>query len=337
MAAKRIKAIEFFAPMRSSWIETDFKILSGLAEIRFVKVSWRSFPRWLFESHPFDLGYFWFGSYWHLPYLIVTKLLGKKIVIVAGGYDVNGVPEIKYGAFEQSRLKRALRRFVFSFADQILAVSNFTEHLVLKNLGVAKSRVRMIYLPIAVPQVSPAPWVHRARQVAFLISSDEDNRLVKGLDRIPELCRRLADVKFKLAGALTEPVRRELEAAQIQNLELLGPLPFHSEAFFELLNSSRVICAPSRSESFGAALADGALMGCIPIGFDVGAIPEVLGGAGALVPAGDCMAMAEAIRNALDQSEALSKDQIATIRDRFSPHVRAARLKELIGDLEEVE
>jgi len=60
-------------------------------------------------------------------------------------------------------------------------------------------------------------------------------------------------------------------------------MDFQGKEFVSVLNSSRMVCLPSRLESFGAALIDGAIQGCVPIGFSVGALPEVINGLGPIV------------------------------------------------------
>lgn len=324
--------IQFFAPSRTSWIETDFRILSEMGEVQFVDIQKTSFWKWLFNHSGFDLGFFWFGSLRFLPYLLVAKILRKKIVIVAGGYDVNNIPELRYGAFQQGMISRFLRRLTFRFADKILAVSKFAEKIAKANLPASVDQIEQVYLPIALPNSPVTPWSERPRQVLFLISSDETNRLVKGIDLIPMICRHLPDVSFKLAGKLEDSVLAKLKAENIENLEILGMVPFHSKEFFALLNSSRVICCPSRCESFGAAVLDAALMGCWPVAFDVGSLPEVMSRIGTLVPACDVAKMVKVIREKIQMSDYNSSAAIQEIRSSFGPDVRKVRLKKVVRD-----
>jgi glycosyltransferase involved in cell wall biosynthesis len=276
-----------------------------------------------------DICFFWFGSFRHLPYLVVARLFRKPIVIVAGGYDVNRVDSIGYGPSRGV----ALRRFVFNSADKVLAVSEFTHKSALLNLGLPAEKVETIPLGFEFSNTVLKPWNSRARQVAFLISAPDDMFLVKGVDRIPEICRSLPEVRFKLAGILSPKVEAFLRSQNLPNLELLGWLQYQGEKFVGLLNESRVVCAPSRMESFGAAAFDGASYGCIPVAFSVGALPELLSGIGRLVSEDRVDMMANAIQESVDQSGI----DVNTIRgiclDRFSIERRKQSIGKVLGNL----
>jgi glycosyltransferase involved in cell wall biosynthesis len=263
---------------------------------------------------------------------MTAKLTRKKIVIVAGGYDINRIPSIGYGAFAQNPLKRALRRVLFRMADRVLAVSDFAADAARSNLSLDYDTIKMVYLPIAIPNHDIKPWNQRPRRVTFLIAADEDSKVVKGVDHIPNICRALPDVNFTLAGRLAETVKTEIESHNLKNLTLAGHLEFHSEAYFDLLNSSRIICAPSRGESFGAAVLDGALVGCYPIAFRVGSLPEVMNGIGTLVEGDNVDEMVACIREKLDLPSYDPAQAIEKISRRYSPVVREERLTNVLQE-----
>ncbi|NJL24158.1 MAG: hypothetical protein HC902_02570 [Calothrix sp. SM1_5_4] len=101
--------IVVLAPGRPSWVEADIEILKQFASVRFVDVLGRRYLLALFSDlyqiMRSDICYFWFGSLRHIPYLIVAKMMFKKIAIVAGGYDVARFDQIGYGAFGRSEPK----------------------------------------------------------------------------------------------------------------------------------------------------------------------------------------------------------------------------------------
>jgi hypothetical protein len=275
-----------------------------------------------------DLCYFWFGSLRHLPFLLLAWLFDKRIVIVAGGYDVNSVSEIGYGQMRGSYL----RQLVFSMADEVVAVSEITRVNALLNFDLSPDRVTTVPLAIKIPSTPLTPWADRRKQVAFLISADEDMYLVKGLDRVHAICRALPDVTFKLAGKLSSQVEAKLKADQPKNLELLGWLEFQGAQFQRLLSESRAICLPSRMESFGAAAFDGAAMGCVPVGFAVGALPDGLRGVGISVQPGSIESMTKALRDVIHSQNINIETLRSRIDERFSLEKRRNGLSEVFAN-----
>jgi glycosyltransferase involved in cell wall biosynthesis len=289
-----------FAPGHPSWVETDVQILSTFSDVKLIDVlqtSVTDVKAYLPLIARADVCYFWFGSFRHLPFLLLAKIFRAKVVIVAGGYDVNKLDSIGYGAGAQGFVSRLLRKLIFALADQVLAVSEFTRQSAIEHMGLAPETVKTVYLAFGGPQVALTPWEERAARVVFLISARDNMFQVKGIDRIPELCTALPHVQFSLAGQLSETVEAFLKGKNLANLELIGFLPFQSSRFIDLLNSSRVVCLPSRMESFGAAMIDGAIFGCVPVSLSVGALPEVVSGFGETVS--DSAALATAIERVI--------------------------------------
>ncbi|MGE0526239.1 MAG: glycosyltransferase family 4 protein [Bdellovibrionales bacterium] len=321
-----------FSPGRSSWIESDIRIMKEFGSVISVDILEKKKHRF-WEILRFiwkaDILFFWFGSFHYLPYLIVGRLLGKRISMVAGGYDVDAVPEIGYGAFSAGWLRRLIRRLVFLFPRRVLAVSKYSQDQARKHLWSVK---KIECVPLSTGNMASdhvRPWNQRKRQVAILLSARDDDYLVKGVDRIPDLCRLLPDISFKLAGSLSASVRKRLEMEQLSNLVLTGFLEFGGPEFRDLLEESRVVLLSSRCESFGVALIDGALMGCVPVSFAVGALPEVIEGIGRLVPPGNVHLLAQAVRDVMDLKNFDNSKIQAAVQERFSYARRRDALRRL--------
>lgn len=326
--------IALFAPGKASWIGLDCQILSQFGRLRFndvLDMKPNLIARNLISVFSADLCYFWFGSFRHLPYLLLAKFLRRKIVVVAGGYDANGVESIGYGQFRSNRA----RRFVFELADKVLAVSTLTRNSAIERVGLSPQKIEVISLGFPQRLEEISPWTSRLPQVVFLLSAKRDSLLVKGVDRIPQICRALPEIKFVLAGSLSPEVEKFVRSQDLQNLELTGYLEYQGAKFRQVLNESRVICMPSRMESFGAAAFDGASYGCVPVAFAVGALPEVLEGIGELVPDGDIKGLVSAI----DRTVRLPQVDVMKLRnlsnERFSLERRALALSEVIHALEQ--
>nr|HPO64016.1 hypothetical protein [Candidatus Kapabacteria bacterium] len=125
--------ILFIGPIFSTFTKIDIKILSekfslllensslgkslkGILNLFFVYA--RSVLK-LFQS---KIIYCWFADYSTFIPVLLGKLLGKRIFVVAGGFDVCYKPELNYGA-----KAKAVRWFcvknTFKLADKILPVS----------------------------------------------------------------------------------------------------------------------------------------------------------------------------------------------------------------------
>ncbi|HET9754582.1 MAG TPA: glycosyltransferase family 4 protein [Myxococcales bacterium] len=108
---------------------------------------------------------------------------------------------------------------------------------------------------------------------------------------------------FSLLRAM-RPSLRLLLAGPTEDLELpegvtnLGLVPF--ESVERLLSESTLFVLPTLREPFGIAFLDAMLCKVPCIGTLVGAVPEILGGAGLCVPPADARALARAIAELLD-------------------------------------
>src|SRR5438874_2588362 len=82
----------------STFIQTDIDLLKTEYNVRLADCGsvWRSL--WsLRHVLKANCIYCWFGSLRFFPLCLLAKVLGKKIIIIAGGYDVACVPAIPYG------------------------------------------------------------------------------------------------------------------------------------------------------------------------------------------------------------------------------------------------
>jgi glycosyltransferase involved in cell wall biosynthesis len=163
----------------------------------------------------------------------------------------------------------------------------------------------------------------------------------KGVDVLLRAFRRVATRSVPAAPELRivgeGPERRRLEglAGQLGIGEAVRFLPAvpHAEAP-SVLAGIDVLVLPSRTvpksrEHFGRVLIEGMAAGCVVIGTDSGAIPEVLADAGIVVPEEDDEAMADAIARALEHpamAEALRTKGRERVRERYTWEAIAARL-----------
>jgi glycosyltransferase involved in cell wall biosynthesis len=136
----------------------------------------------------------------------------------------------------------------------------------------------------------------------------------KGLRTLAEATRGQPDTELLIAGS--GPLEAEL--APQPHIRLLGALQRRDmDRFWHAIDLLALpsLTTPRWAEQFGRVLVEAMGRGVPVVGSDSGAIPEVIGEAGLVVPEGDAAALAAAIQRVRD-SAALRADLIARGLDR---------------------
>jgi glycosyltransferase involved in cell wall biosynthesis len=243
-----------------------------------------------------DLVFAWFGGYHALLPFALAKAQGRKCVAIASGYDVADLPEIDYGNMRPG-VRRVIGRRVFALADKVLAVSHFAGQEAARNALVPARKITVIPHGLDAGRFQPSPSVLRRPQVLTVASLKPDTLLRKGLNEFAAVAARLPQIPFLIAGPQDPAVAAEMRRTAPPNLRLLGPV--YGDALIELMQASAVYAQLSAYESFGMALAEAMLCGCVPVVTDRASLPEVVGATGAIAPYADLDAYAAAIQAAL--------------------------------------
>ena len=180
----------------------------------------------------------------------------------------------------------------------------------LTDLGVAAERLHVVPHPIIRSDPPRADDGHTLLCFGLI-------RSYKGLDDAIEVTRRLGDARLLVAGDAMEPVEPYREQAGAIAEWRLGYL---SDAEVDrALGDSTLALFPYRPgiDQSGALLR--ALGAGVPVvTYDVGGLAEPVRrfGAGGVVPPGDIEAMTEAVRELLDNSEALARARAGALAAR---------------------
>jgi glycosyltransferase involved in cell wall biosynthesis len=265
----------------------------------------------------------WFASGHSFIAVLLSKLLGKKSVVVAGGYDVAYVPEIGYGQYTQGWLKRAYASFALKHADLVLAVSEFTKEEVLK--CAKPKRIEVIYNAVDTNIFRPGG---KKEDTVLTVATGGANVIkLKGLDTFVKAASYLPEVKFIIIGLSDESIK-DLESMKTSsNIEMQGYVD--QERLIGYYQKAKVYCQLSYRESFGVAMAEAMACGCIPVATGKGALPEVAENTGFYVPYGDEKATANGIRKAFESD----KGNMARrrVEDIFSRGRRETELVRAVG------
>lgn len=248
----------------------------------------------------------WDNAFWSS---LVAPILGRRVVVIAGGFDVVSFPEIGYGnllhAGSARRTRFALRR-----ADLVLAVSKS----ICKDAQLASGRddIRLVYHGF---DETEFPLGEDKKRIALTVGDvTESNLTRKGLKCFVDAARHAPDVRFLVVGR-SDKKAVDLLGSLPKNVSLLGRL---SDADVRsVMKESQVYVQVSAHEGFGCSLAEAMLCGCIPVVTDRGALPEVAGETGFYVKYGDPHDTASGILEAIQAGESSSRAARARISRLF--------------------
>lgn len=282
-----------------------------------------------------DVVYLWFASYFALPMILVTQLLGRRLAIVTGGYDVAKASEIHHGTYAKSWLHRFFRTLILRAADEILCVSEFNRQEAIGNAGLAPEKCKTIFLAVDSPpaEFKMRPWNERFQQAVMVASVTEGSYQTKGLDQLLLLAERCPEISFVLVGSLDSFCQQQVKQAGLSNLKCTGFLPYHSSEFLEALNQSKVALQLSFYESFGAGVVDAGLCGCEMLVFGRGALPQTVGKEGFVVPYGDLQAAERKLWELMQKSSAPAELRIQALAEKYSVRRRSQALTTFIEHL----
>lgn len=318
--------IAFFYNTKTTWTLKDLEILKTEFDVTdyFIRSKNDAFKA-MFDPGILkqDVFFFWFASFSFLPAFLLAKLLGKTVVTVAGGFDVAAVKEIGFGAFARGSISRLIRRMFFNGSHRVLCVSQSNEREATEIAGVAPEKISMIYHGFKDPGYPLKPWTERSDVIISIGQVTMENTMVKGHQAFCETAKLLPQYQFYLIGRSEQEAMDYLKTSQIPNLTITGFLS--EEDLFNLLNDAKLYLQLSHHEGFGCSVVDAALMGNYPIVYDRYALPEVVEGAGSVVPFSNLEKVKEEIISKLQSKidEVKLKDHYLT---RFSFEKRKSQM-----------
>ncbi|WP_444886756.1 glycosyltransferase family 4 protein [Microbulbifer sp. JMSA008] len=224
----------------------------------------------------------------------------------------------------------------------IVTVSRQSERDIIEQFGVAPEQIHLIYNGIDTEIFSPDNKVQR-QPLRIMTTSSADQPL-KGLgillQAIAGLRERFPELELLVVGRLRKGGATE---KLLQKLKLQDAVQFVSgisnEELVNHYRSATVVACPSLYEGFGLPAGEAMACGAPVVSSDGGALPEVVGDAGIVVPAGDSKALAEALGRVL-ADKSLQADMgaqgRARIENKFCWSLAASNLvayyREILGE-----
>ena len=184
----------------------------------------------------------------------------------------------------------------------LVVVSENTKQDLIADFGLSDTQMQVIHNGVDTDVFRPLP--HIPRQDNRIITTASADVPLKGLsyllDAFADLRRTHKDASLVIIGRPNNGRTR----AQIEQLGLGPAITFKNKLPTESLveeyaKASLAVC-PSLYEGFGFPAAEAMACGVPLISTDGGALPEVVGDAGVVVPTGDATALTQALSNLLD-------------------------------------
>lgn len=148
---RRIKIL-FVRPHKSSFIQKDLELLDKHFEVRIVDFvlnrkmlkdtlasMFKIFAGVLWANITFS----WFADVHAFAAVCLSKIFGKKSIVVVGGYEVAKIPEIGYGMM-LNPFPAHIVRFVLGHADSVLTVDEGLKIDAIKNAGVNRNNIQTV-------------------------------------------------------------------------------------------------------------------------------------------------------------------------------------------------
>ena len=182
--------------------------------------------------------------------------------------------------------------------NHIVTVSENSRKDIRDSFSITEDRLRVIYNGIDCDAFRPLPEVHREpRRLITTASADQPLKGTQHLiPAVAKLKESFPDLKLTFIGA---PKPGGVTEKLIRQYDLDDQIEFHSkighQEIIELYARASIAVVPSEYEGFG--LPAGEAMACqVPVvSSDGGALPEVIGDAGVVVPSKNPEALAAAI------------------------------------------
>lgn len=318
----------------STFVERDLELLRRHFDVKTVR--WRrgsgmlrSVVEIMQGMRRCDVSFTWFAGVYGAITVFFSKCLGKRSVVVVGGYDVAKVPELEYGAFTKS--KEAIpARYCLKNATRILVVDESLKEDAVKNAKVIGGNIE--YVPTG---YDAGYWKPRGRKemlaLTVAIAHDIARARLKGLDTFVNAAQFLPEVRFVIVGVSGE-VQTYLENMASQNVEVTGVIT--EGELLRHYQRARVYCQLSLREGLPNTLCEAMLCECIPVGTEgVGGISTAIGDSGFYAPYGAERTAAKAIKKALEAPENMGKEARMRIKNLFPTARREQSLVETIVEV----
>ena len=335
-------AILFIKPSESTFINKDEHFLRQdyHTKVHFYRygnfirhlVSQMLLKLWLLKNiFTANILFIWFADYHAFLPIFFGKLFRKKSILALGGYDVNSIPELNYGVFTK-RLRGWCARYALRNADFLLPVVNSLQEEIKRRVAKIKGKIQVVPFGFDAGILKADGRKRKTETVLTVASVSDPTRMkIKGVDFFVQVAAAMPGVQFAIIGVDGE-ARAFVENQKSPNLTVIGKLDY--EDLIEHFQKAKVYAQFSLIEGLPNAVCEAMLCECIPVGTNIGGIPEAVGDCGFILENKTVGFAASAIKQALAADETWGKKARERIVQRFSEEKRHQALKAIIASIE---
>lgn len=292
-----MKSILFASALNTTFVQRDYEILSKHFHIyKVISPGFKGLIEMLRCLTKVDVSFIWFASVHSGIIVFLSKLFGKKTIVSLGGFDAAMDKEIGYGIWI-SCWRSLFVGYAIRNADYILSLSQGLKESAVQLSKCNSNKIEVMEFNYDANFWRPSGNKKEKSVITVALIESELRIKVKGIDIFIETAKLLPDVKFKIVGASKNFID-SLKNRITPNIELTLAVP-HKD-LLKFYQGAKVYCQPSRVDSLPITLREAMLCGCVPVGTNVGGIPEAIGNTGWIVDVGNVAGLAKAIRDALN-------------------------------------
>lgn len=191
--------------------------------------------------------------------------------------------------------------------EHIITVSEMAKRHITEVFEVPTSRLKVIYNGIDTKIFSPGEDVRREDNIILMVMSRDT--IVKGLrfllEALSEL-RKQYDLRLVVVGqTMGDGVTEKL----MDRLGIKDSVIFYNQIdtdeLIRLYRTATIVAVPSTYEGFGLPAAEAMSCGAPVVSTTAGALPEIVGNAGILVPPADSKSLVNAIKGLIENPHRL--------------------------------
>jgi len=275
--------------------------------------------------------FIWFADYHAFLPIFFGRLFRKKSILALGGYDVNSIPELKYGVFTR-RLRGWCARYALRNANYLLPVVNSLQEEVKRRVTKIKGEIQVVPFGFDAGKLKVDNRKRKTETILTVASVSDLTRMkIKGVDFFVQVAAAMPGVQFAIVGVDGE-ARAFIENQRPANLTVIGKLAYGD--LIEYFQKTKVYAQFSLIEGLPNAVCEAMLCECIPVGSSVGGIPEAVGDCGFILENRTVDHAIRAIKQALVSDESLGKKARERIIQRFDEEKRHQALRAIIASIE---
>jgi glycosyltransferase involved in cell wall biosynthesis len=263
---------------------------------------------------------FVFGAEILLLPIIITRLLGKKVIFLLGGSALE-----VYSAQKRSfsGVLKVLQTIGFCLADKIIV---YSPNMVKKEVGRYKNKILITHEHFVdlTKFMTRKKINERMNIVGYIGRLSNEKGILNLIEAVPLVLKMIASTEFLICGKgdLSDKLKKIIKDKELEeHIKLDGWIPH--EDLPRVLNELKLLVLPSYTEGLPNITLEAMACGTPVLATPVGAIPDVIrdGETGFLLESNNPKRIAERIVELLNKPELLEKVSINAynyVRENFS-------------------